>query len=110
MADTRSKSYAIVQLSHEAESLNSRDPTGYVLPMNIMFMHNDLSKAIVRFHEIVDGYKTVSATEKCQYDVLYKGSHCAEIRKVHGGYVYNSKEKVLTIALLEYAFGQAERQ
>lgn len=107
MADTRSRSYAIIEVDHSAEEANAASPTTYCNPCKILFMHNSQEKTQVEFLQIIGRYKQTTGTEKCKYQLDIKSPTVVEVREIYEGWVKTSKSRTKTLLMCEYAFGQA---
>lgn len=94
----------IIAIDHMAEDSNAASPTTYVNPVSVLYVHNSMDKAQLRFQEIIGEFKKTSGTETCKYVLEFKAPTCVEVREIYTGWVKNTKIRTKTISLLSYKY------
>jgi hypothetical protein len=96
----RSKSYCIVEVLHDAITANEITKDKYQSVANILYMHSDRDKCIVKLNELLDGYP------KEKFTLLYQSPVQIQIidseKKSSMLKYYRDNKLIKTLCLLEH--------
>lgn len=97
----------IFEIDHTAEEANLANPSVYVNPVTVLFVHTSQEKAQLKFQEIIAKFKQTQGTELCKYVLEFKTATCVEVREIQLGWVKNTKTRVKTICLSVHKYGDS---